>query len=124
MPKQVNDSVLDSALSFVQTNANKLSVTSQAPASFADANATSRLAEATLTSGDLVVGNGDSSGRKLTVAAKNDLAILAAGTANHVALLDTTNSRVLFVTTCPDQALSTGGTLSVGSWAIEINEPV
>ncbi len=121
MPKFASNDVLDGSLA-VASSATRLVAVNGQPASFAAANA-GKLAEATLTGGDFSLAAGDVSGRKVTVAAKSGLAVLAAGTADHVALLDVAGSRLLYVTTCPAQALVTGGTVAIAAWSIEIGAP-
>lgn len=122
MPKFASNDVLDGSLN-VAAGATRLVAINGQPASFAAANS-GKLAEATLTGADFSLAAGDISGRKVTVAAKSGLAVLAAGTADHVALLDVAGSRLLYVTTCPSQALAAGGTVSIASWAIEIGAPI
>ena len=122
MPKFASNEVLDGSLA-VASSATRLVAMNGQPASFAAANA-GKLAEATLTGIDFAIAAGDVSGRKLTVAAKTGLAVIAPGTADHVALLDITGSRLLYVTTCPAQALVSGGTVSIAAWSIEVGAPV
>lgn len=122
MAKWVSPTVLDAALQAVAAADRMVALAGQ-PASYAEAMA-GRLAEAPMAPADFALGAGDVSGRKVTVAAKSGLPVLAGGTANHVALLDTAGSRLLYVTTCPDQAVAPGGTLSIAAWAIEIADPV
>ena len=122
MAKFVNTAVLDGALNIVATATRMVAVSGQ-PANFTAAE-TGKLAEATLVSGDFALAAGDVSGRKVIVAAKSGLSVIAAGTADHVALLDPTTSALLYVTTCPAQALPAGGTVSIGTWSVEIENPV
>lgn len=122
MPKFASTDVLDGSL-IVASGATRMVATNGQPASFAAANS-GKLAEAPLTSADFSFAAGDLSGRKVTVAAKSGLAVVAAGTADHVALLDVAGARLLYVTTCPSQALVAGGTVSIASWNIEIGAPV
>lgn len=122
MAKWVSPTVLDAALQAVAAADRMVALAAQ-PATFAEAMA-GRLAEATMAPADFALGAGDVSGRKVTVAAKSGLPVLAGGTANHVALLDTAASRLLYVTTCPDQAVAPGGTVTIAGWAIEIADPV
>jgi hypothetical protein len=122
MAKFASNDVLDGSL-IVVSGATRMVATNGQPASFAAANS-GKLAEAALTVGDFSLAAGDVSGRKVTVAAKSGLAVIAAGTADHVALLDVAGSRLLYVTTCPAQALAAGGTVSIASWAVEIGAPV
>jgi hypothetical protein len=93
------------------------------PASFAAADA-GKLVEAAMVPADFSVSNGDISGRKVAVAAKLGLNVLTPGTADHVALLDDVGSRLLYVTTCPDQLLPVGGTVNIATWNVEIGDPI
>ncbi len=121
MSKFANTDVLDGSLTVVATATRMVAVSGQ-PASYAAADA-GKLAEATLTGADFTLAAGDISGRKVTVAAKSGLSVITAGTADHVALLDPVLSKLLYVTTCPAQALVGGGTVSIASWAVEVGAP-
>ncbi len=121
MGKWVADQVLDSALELIATADRAVALNGQ-PASFAAASS-GKLAETVLSGADFVLGPGDSSGRKITVAAKPGANVLAAGAADHVALLDTAGNRLLYVTTCPSQQLAVGGTVDFDSWSVEIGAP-
>lgn len=122
MGKYANPVVMDAALNRVAT-ANLMVAMDGQPASYAAAQA-GKLVESAMVGGDFTLAAGDVSGRKVTIAAKSSLAVLTAGTGNHVALLDTATSTLLYVTTCPDQALASGGTVSIAAWAVEIGNPV
>lgn len=122
MGKFVNSDVLDGALAVVSSATRMVAVNGQ-PANYAAANS-GKLAEATLAGSDFSLAAGDVSGRKITVAAKGGLAVIAAGTADHIALLDPTTSKLLYVTTCPAQAVVGGGTVSIAAWAVEVGAPV
>jgi hypothetical protein len=121
MGKYCNPIVLDGALGVVATATHMVALSGQ-PADYATALA-GKLADATMTGADFVLAAGDVSGRKVTVAAKSGLTVISAGTVDHVALLDPANSRLLYVTTCPVQALATGGTVSIAAWSVEIGTP-
>lgn len=120
MAKFASNDVLDGSLQVVR-GATRLVALAGQPASYAAADA-GRLAEAALAPGDFALAAGDFSGRKVSVAGKTGLAVIANGVADHVALLDAT--RLLYVTTCPAQALVTGGVVSVAGWSVEIGAPV
>lgn len=120
MGKSVHGDVLDAALTVVR-GANRMVALPAAPVDLAGALG-ARLAEAAMTTADFALAAGDVSGRKLTVAAKAALPVIAGGTATHVALLDDT--RVLYVTTCPSQGVSLGGAVNIGAWDVEIAAPV
>lgn len=67
--------------------------------------------------------NGDTNGRKLTVAQQATITVDSSGTAQHIALADSANSKLLYVTTCTSQALTSGNTVTVPAWDIEIADP-
>ena len=123
MAKWANDSVMDAALDNVAT-ATTLLVTSSQPADRVAALAAA-LADIAVTpgdgNGDFTIANGDTSGRKLTVAQQTDFPVDTSGTATHVCLIDGTN--LLYVTTCTSQALTSGNTVTVPAWDIEIADP-
>jgi hypothetical protein len=125
MPKAAPDYTLDGTLERI-AEANRLYVCSDEPANFA-AIAAVALADVELTpgagNGDFVIGNGDVSGRKITIAQQADIPITATGEADHVVLADTINSRLLYVTTCTPQSLTQGGTVTVPAWSVEISDP-
>lgn len=124
MAKWANDNVMDAALDLVAT-ATRMVVTSAQPANFAGIAAVA-LADVTLTAGDgngdYTIANGDTSGRKLTVAQQASITIDASGDATHVCLDD--GSTLLYVTTCTTQTLTSGGTVTVPAFDIEIADPV
>lgn len=123
MAKWANDNVMDAALDYVAT-ATRMVVTSAQPANFAGIAAVA-LADVTLTAGDgngdFTIANGDSSGRKLTVAQQASITIDSSGDATHVCLDD--GSTLLYVTTCTTQTLTSGGTVTVPAFDIEIADP-
>jgi len=123
MGKSVHDDVLDGALNIIKNNCTRMTVCSQQPTTYTEANATYALADVTVASGDFTVGNGDTSGRKVTVAQKTGVTVDASGTGNHVALLDVSNSKLLYVTTATSQALTSGNTMTFNAWDIEILDP-
>lgn len=121
MAKFASIEVLDAALAVV-AGATRLVVLSGQPASHAAAIA-GRLAEASVAPADFTIAAGEAGGRQLTVAAKAGLPALASGTADHVALLDGPGQRLLYVTTCPPQAVNAGTDVSLTTWQIEIGAP-
>jgi hypothetical protein len=112
---------MDAALDEVATSV-KLRVCSgsSSPADRAAA-ISATLAEVTIDSGDFSKANGDSSGRKTTVAQQANIDIDASGDATCVTLDDGTVLQ--YVTTCTTQALTSGGTVTVPAWDIEIADP-
>ena len=103
MTHYLNDDVVDTAANVLKNNATRIVLCDGAPASFANANTLKgsgsgqKLAEASVTSSDLTIGNDATNGRRVTMAAKNNLDVLAAGDGTHIAWLDTANTRLLKV---------------------------
>lgn len=122
MGKWVAGTVLDGALQVISSATRMVALSGQ-PADYSAAVA-GVLADATLAAGDFSLSPGDVSGRKVVVAAKPGVSVVAEGTANHVALLDAAGARLLYVTTCPPQALPVGGTVNFAAWAVEIAAPL
>jgi len=119
MAKQVADAVLDAALTEIATS-TRLVVCSAEPANFAGIAAVT-LASVTVSGADFTIANGTTSGRKTTVAEQASVSISASGDATHVALDDGTSLQ--YVTTAPSQTLTSGGTVTVAAWEIEIADP-
>lgn len=126
MAKAAPDAVMDAALDYV-AGSNKMVACSAQPTTFAEANATYALADQAMTAGDgngdFTIADGDVSGRKLTMTAKSGVTIDTNGTATHVALVNTGDSSLRYVTTCTSQALVGGGTVDFPAWKIEIADP-
>lgn len=119
MAKWANDLMMDAALDYVAGGTVMHVCTSQ-PADRAAAIAAS-LANVALAGGDFTKANGDTSGRKVTIAQKSNVSIVANGTATHVAIVDGTTLR--YVTTCTSQVLNSGGTVTIPAWDIEVADP-
>jgi hypothetical protein len=119
MSKWSNDLKMDAALDYT-AGSTAVHVCSSQPADRAAAIAAS-LATTSLAGGDFTKANGDTSGRKLTIAQKSAVSITASGSATHIALVDGTTLRD--VTTCTTQALTSGGTVTIPAWKTEIADP-
>ena len=105
--------------------ATTLVVCSTQPTTRTEAVTTYKLADVAVTpgsgNGDFTLAAGDVSGRKLTVALQADVPVDATGSAQHIALVDGT--RLLFVTTCTTQAVTSGNTVTIPAWDIEVANP-
>lgn len=124
MAKAVHSDMIDAAFNAVKNSGNlKQVLCSTQPTTYAEANATYKLAEVAMVAGDFTLANGDVSGRKMTVAAKAAVPVLTGGTGNHVAVIDTVLTKVWLVTTCPAQVVGAGGTVDIASYKDEINAP-
>lgn len=122
MAKFASNEVLDAALAVV-AGANRMLLLAGQPAGYAAAMA-GALAETAMLPADFTLTAGSGGARRLTVAARSGLVAQAAGTADHVALVDGAGQRLLYVTTCPDQPLIVGGSLQLASWQVEIGAPL
>lgn len=124
MAKAANDLVMDAALDYIATSTRQIACSAQ-PTTYTEANSTYALADVTLAGGDFSKANGDTNGRKVTIAAKSSVLIDTSGTANHIALVDVANSRLIYVTTCTSQALTANGsnTVNFPAWDVEIADP-
>jgi hypothetical protein len=123
MAKSVSNDVLDGAFDIIKDNCTRVTLCSAEPTTYAEGNATYALADVTVDSSDFTIADGDSSGRKVTVAAQNGVTVDSTGTATHVALLDVSGTRLLYVTTCTSQAVTSGNTANIPAFDIEIADP-
>ena len=121
MPKATPDAILDAMADAVMAAVTTEAVCSGEPANFAGIAAV-MLATTGLTSADITKANGDTSGRKFTMAQKSAISITNSGTATHVVLAS--GSTLLYVTTCTSQVLTAGGTVTVPTWKVEVADPV
>lgn len=121
MGKKADDTFLDSALDDIATNGTVYHINTAEPATRAAAISDS-LATQALVGGDYTKANGDTSGRKTTIAQKAGISITSTGTATHVAIIDA-SARLIYVTTCTSQLLTSGGTVTIPAWDIEIRDP-
>jgi len=122
MAKWASDLVMDAALDYV-AGSTILTVCSAQPTTYTEATATYKLADVVVDAGDFTKANGDTSGRKVTVGAQNAVPVDTTGTATHIALSTTTGSTLRYVTTCTSQSLTSGNTVNVPAFDIEIADP-
>ena len=119
MAKWQIDAMLDAALQYIIDNATEIYLCTAQPADRAAALATDVANKTGLTSGDFTApADGDASGRKINVNAQNGLTAIADGTASHVALCSGTV--LLYVTDHTGQSVTTGNTVNIGAWDIEL----
>ena len=119
----LDNRVFDNGLTVLDTEANKLLITSQEAASFAEANATYALGDTTSLS---IAAPSDRTGggREVVAAAISDGSVTGNGTATHYAIVDTVNSRLLATgSLTASQVVSSGNTFSLGSFTIGIPDP-
>lgn len=128
MAKYTIDAAFDAALDLIADNGDEMVVCNTEPSTYEQAHTTYRLAGVTLTpgdgNGDYTIGDGDTSGRKLTVAAQNYALITAGGTPGFVCINDTANERLLHKTTCTGDALVENNLVNFPQFDIlEVRDP-
>lgn len=118
----VNDTAYDAALDAIANNAVRLAVCTSAPAAYANI-AAATVASFTIDSSDFTKAAGDTSGRKVTVAAQSGATASGSGTATHLVLHD--NSSVMWaINACTSQAVTSGNTVNTAAYDIEIRDAV
>ena len=128
MAKWANADVLDNGPNYIKTNCNKLALISSytAGASYATVNA-AILAEVTMATGDFTLGASGSDRTLTTAAGKQDASANASGgsASNHLAFVDTINSKVLWVTEeTSGQAVTAGNPVTFPSLVYTSKQPL
>lgn len=120
----LNDRVFDNGLTVLDTEANKITITSQEATTYTEGNATYALGNSTSISISAPADR-TGGGRKVTVSAVSNGTVTGTGTATHYAILDTVNSRLLATgSLTASQAVTSGNTFSLSSFDIGIPDPV
>ena len=122
MAKQAPDATIDSMFDYID-QCNIMHVCSAEPANYAGIAAVSLASVALTPDTDFTKANGDTSGRKVTVAAKSGVSVTTSGTATHIAIARSTDSTMRYVTTCTSQALTSVNTVNIPAWKIEVQDP-
>lgn len=119
----LDNRVFDNGLTILDTEANKVLVTSQEASTYTEANSTYAMGNST----SLSIGapaDRSGGGRKVAVAAITDGSVTATGTATHYALVDTNNSRLLATgSLTASQAVTSGNTFTLATFDIGIPDP-
>jgi hypothetical protein len=123
MAKAAPDTTLDGMLDQIAL-ADEMYVCTTEPANYAGIAALILVGPIVMAGGDFVKANGDVSGRKITVAAKNGQEVLATGSAGHIVLATGgATDLIRYITTCAAQTLTDGNTANIGSWKVEVADP-
>lgn len=128
MAKYAHPDVLDQGPNFIKTNCNKMALISTYTfgATYATVNG-NILAEATMASGDFTLGTSGNDRTLTTASGKQDASANASGgsVTNHIAFLDTVNSKVLWVTEeTSGQAITAGNPVNFPSLVYTAKQPV
>lgn len=120
----LNDRVFDNGLTVLDTEANKITITSQEATTYTEGNATYALGNSTSISISAPADR-TGGGRKVTVSAITGGFVTANGTATHYAILDTVNSRLLATgSLTASQVVTSGNTFTLSAFDIGIPDPV
>jgi hypothetical protein len=124
--KWCHDDVLDQSLNYIKNNATRICVCSAKPTTYAEAITTYMLAIKTIGPTDFTgPADGDESGRKLTSNLHAGITVAGQGDPTHIALVDSINSKLLYVTQeASSQIVYVGNTCNVPAWNITIADPV
>ena len=119
----IADRVLDNGLTVLDTEANRVDITSAESTTFAEATSSQTLGNTTsITISAPADRTGD--GRKVTLSAISGGSVTGTGTATHYAITDTTNSRLLVTgALTASQSVTTGNTFSLQALDVGIPDP-
>lgn len=126
MAKWAHADVLDNGPNYIKSNCNKMCVLSAYAAgdSYATVNGNIR-AEVAMTSTDFTLGTSGSDRTLTTAAGKQDTSANNTGTVNHIAFVDTVNSKVLWVTDeTSGQTITLGNPVNFPSLVYTAKQPV
>ncbi|SLN50333.1 hypothetical protein [Oceanibacterium hippocampi] len=135
MAKSSPDWVKDAKLEAIADNCDKLVLCEGEPSTYSHVSNNKgvsdgkRLGTVDLTTGagggDYTIADNDGGGggRMLTIGAQTGLTVDVNGDWDHVALVDSVNSRLGPVTTKTSQAITTAGTVDVAAFAIRDKDP-
>jgi hypothetical protein len=119
----ISDYVLDAALAKLDTEADRIDITSQEATTYTEATSTYSLGNSTSLSFGAPT-DGDTSGRKVTAAAITDGSVTGTGTATHYAIVDVSETRLLATGLMTvSQSVVTGNTFNIAAFDIEIPDP-
>ena len=128
MAKYAHPDVLDNGPAYIKANCNKAALISSY--AFGDSYATVNgriLAEAPMANADFTLGSNGNDRTLTTAAGKQDTSANASGgsATNHIAFLDTANSKVLWVTEeTSGQAVTVGNPVTFPSLVYASKQPV
>jgi len=119
----IADYVLDAALTKLDTEADRIDITSQEATTYTEATSTYTLGNSTSLSFGAPQ-DGDTSGRKVTAAAITDGSVTGTGTATHFAITDVSATRLLATgSLTTSQGVTSGNTFTIAAFDVEIPDP-
>jgi len=82
-----------------------------------------RGATSALTSGEWTIAASTVSGYKISSTQVSGITISTSGSAQHIAHVNTSSSKLIYVTTCTAKNLTTADTVTIPSWSIHLLQP-
>ena len=124
MAKYVHDNILDAALQYLIDNANKICLCSAEPTTYTEAVTTYMLGNKVISSANFgSIANGAVSGRKVTLAEVATIPVTTSGNVIYVALVDTTDSLLLYYWSVSSTAVVADAYAKVTATTFEIRDP-
>lgn len=118
----LNDEVLDQGLDYLTTNGSRVDICSTEPTTYAEATSTYTLGNKTGASVGAAT-NGDTSGRKVTIASISDGSVTGTGTAGYWALTNGSNALLAAGALSSSRGVTSGDTFTLTAIDIEIPDP-
>lgn len=122
MTSFVNDLLMDVMLQYAIDNGDMLNLCDTLPTTYTEATSTYMLAQVAITGADYTLADGDTSGRKVTVAGQTGVTVTNDGTTLVAAITDSGNTDLLLYAPCTAIALNTGNTVNTTSFDWEISD--
>jgi len=127
MAELLPDATIDGFLDTIADTCDRVDVCSTQPTTYTQATSTYTLGNTTLTTGDgggdWTIANGDTSGRKLSLAQQAGITATGTDTAQHIAFTDG-SSTLLAVATCTSQSVTSGNSITINAFdVLEIADP-
>lgn len=126
MSRAVHDDVLDAAFGVIAADCDRITLCVGQPATYAEAvtapGVGKMLVDHAMTGGDFAIGDAPEGGRQLVIASQVD-SVSNTGVGNHIALVDTVGSRLLYVTPASEQQVVAGRTFEFPEWRIRLTDP-
>ena len=121
MAKYLGYSALSSWLRYIRDNSDVMYLASGAGHAYATlTGANGYIVSANVSAADFSIASANA-GSVLTIGAKNSQPVEGSGLANHLYLVTTSGSRIVFVTTVSAQVLASGNTVNIGSTTVTAN---
>jgi hypothetical protein len=119
---------MDALLKYVSTRARQYALLTTDITSYSTVQVINSLSSGTTFAGSHTVA--DSTGRRIGFAAVSGMKMAAGGGGKsssgwitHVAIVNDSSSKLLYITTCTSKKVTTGDTVTVPTWYINVKSP-